>query len=164
MKLSIYFWILTAVSIIISIITQHDIAYLLSASLIFSFFDSIGWKYIIKDIYNEKNNSVIIYRIIQTIFQCLLIWILYVIGGWIVALIFLINHFAGIHDLMYYMWLYNGKYYLRDAVKSEKTIHYMPWLWWTYFGWFGKEYQNNIYLVNFSISFYIISCIILLFI
>lgn len=159
MKLSNTLGIISIILVIMSITFKIDYVDLMLSSLVFSLFDSIGWKYIVKDKFKESKSSKIIYRTIQTIFQICIVLFLYYTHGIHIPIMFIVLHFFGIHDLLYYYWLYNGDFYVKDAINGKK-IH-MSWLWWTVFGIFGKKYQTNINLLWFSVISYVL-CLIYL--
>lgn len=143
---------------IISLLGTYSYIAFISSILLFSSFDVIGYYYILTNkqtrSYSKKNIPLVIYRILQTIFQVLIILALIFFGQVIPALLFIFCWWLGTCDWLYY--ILTKQPYLK--------LENMFWLWWSLPGIIFKHNTSGKHLYLFSINSLIISTIILLFI
>lgn len=104
---------------------------ILGFGFVFSLFDYIFYNYFTKRGWCS-------YRIVQTIFQLILVAIAYYLFGWIAAAGFILLWWTWNCDLLYYcfewIFLYEGYTTLRSEVFRMIDMDSVTWAWWTPLG------------------------------
>jgi hypothetical protein len=112
------------VLIIIGIIINH-IFLIFFYIIIFNVFDFLGYSKLVNS--DNNNPNIEVYRILQTMFQIIILLLIYFIAGFWIVLSGELIHLTGGQDLLYY-WI--GNY----TLDKEWT-----WLSWTPVGWFWNN-------------------------
>lgn len=122
----------------------------LIACLLFAFVDYVGFNTL-----GQRQDlaiklfgiKVLWYRILQTLFQLMLVYVVGVVFGWIYSLGFMLLWWCWLADFMYYGFAYvinNPKW--ENRVNLQGTLHQVTWAWWTPYGLFvrGTKRKNEI--------------------
>jgi len=120
----LFSFILGIILAIMGIIVNH-IFLIFFYIIIFNIFDFLGYSKLVNS--DNNNPNIEVYRILQTMFQIIIIALIYSISGFWIAFASEFIHLTGGQDLLYY-WIGNYK------LDKEWT-----WLSWTPVGWFWNR-------------------------
>lgn len=107
---------------------------LVTAIILFAAFDVLGFRFMLKPFHpmvpTEASTEVyqtalISYRVIQTIFQHSLTFIIWAFVGWEYATFYVFLWWFGVCDILYYLLL----------SENFTKFGHMSWLWWTPYGY-----------------------------
>jgi len=127
------FTIGSLLSLLVSVMLGWGYLAVMSAAVLFAGFDRLGFNKVLRA--SEEAGAKPAYRILQTIFQVL---VAFVLGGlgWVPVLGFLFLWWTGACDYLYYAL----------AKEDYPKWDHLPWLWWTWpalLGVPGKEFSAD---------------------
>lgn len=122
--------VISAVGLIASAVLTSPIVATLSAIVLFSAFDAIGYYRLGVE---GSTDKLPYYRTLQVVFQHILTAFLLFTFGWQFALIYNVAWWFGVCDILYYLIL------------RQNYFNYGPmsWLWWTPFGIISKMFDSS---------------------
>lgn len=130
----LFFSLLLGVMFLLGGIFFYNALLLIAFLLIFNFYDIVGYSILLEneahyDINDVTDLKTPAYRVIQTMFQVILISFIFIMGDYSISLLIaiIVSHWLGGQDYLYYI------------VKQEKISDVLSWMEWTPIGIIKKD-------------------------